>query len=108
MLCNFDMLCNFVLTLYKKLTFYKDLNKKTICKSSTVLSWICKKHAFRDFLSFSKKKISLIKKSVEQLKNKENVIIKKGNYESFSTMYNHSIRQVFLELSINKTLSPIA
>ena len=71
MLCNFDMLCNFVLTLYKKLTFYKDLNKKAICKSSTVLSWICKKHAFRDFLSFSKKKISFIKKSVEQLKNKE-------------------------------------
>ena len=51
----------------KKLTFYKYLNKKAICKSSTVLSWICKKHAFRDFLSFSKKKISFINKSVEQL-----------------------------------------
>ena len=72
MLCDFDMLCNFVLTLYKKLTFYKDLNKKAICKSSTVLSWICKKHAFRYFLSFSKKKISFIKKKCGTVKkNKE-------------------------------------
>ena len=86
MLCNFDMLCNFVLTLYKKLTFYKDLNKKAICKSSTVLSWICKKHAFRYFLSFSKKKISFIKKSVEQLKkikSVKNVIIKKSATKVF-------------------------
>ena len=68
MLCNFNMLCNFVLTLHKKLTFNKDLNKKDISKTSTVLSWICKTCFHRDFLSFSKKKLSLIKKSVEQLK----------------------------------------
>ena len=78
MLCNFDMLCNFVLTLYKKLTFYKDLNKKAICKSSTVLPWICKKHVFRDVLSFSKKKISFLKKSVKQLK--------KRYFKSFSSI----------------------
>ena len=64
-------MCNFALTLYKKLTFYKDLNKKATCKSSTALSWICKKHALTDVLSFSKKKISFINKSVEQLKSKE-------------------------------------
>ena len=52
----------------KKLTFYKDRSKKAICKSSTVLSWTCKKHAFRSFWNFWKKKISFIKKSVEQLK----------------------------------------
>ena len=66
MLYNFDVY--FVLTLYKKLTFYKDLSEKAICKSSAALSWICKKRVFRDVLSFSKKKISFIKKSVEQLK----------------------------------------
>ena len=88
MLCNFDMLCNFVLTLYKKLTFYKDLNKKAICKSSTVLSWTCK-NMLSEIFEFFKKENKFYKEKcgkVKKLKSVKNVIIKRVSYESFSTI----------------------
>ena len=76
----------------KKLTFYK--NKLFI----KVLQYYVKP-CFQTYFEFFRKRKTVTVMKIKRVKKK--IIRKKVSSESFSSMFKHSIRQLFLELSIS-------